>query len=405
MTLLITTLSIALSISFLCSLLEAAILSLTPSQVARMTATHPKQGEIWRRFKWNIDRPISVILFLNTAAHTIGASVAGAQFDELYGTRWIWVFSLVLTFIMLQYTEIAPKTMGVRHNYELALRFAIPLDFTVRKMAPILRLLHFLNRPFLKGRNPGDEAATIDELTSMARLARLSNLIDTSQEAIITNVSKLNMLRAKHIMIPVDQVIFLKAEQTVQTAIEIARNDPHTRFPVYANDDKNQIVGYVNLKEMIFHLRDTPEDAPLQPIRPVRFISPTLTARELLNLFIRDYIHIAIVQDEFRKTVGLITLEDVIEEVLGDLEDEFDKLPKVLQTLPSNTWIAGGGVSTADVERETGVSLDGKPQSLSNWLIDRFGKIPSSGESVRVGDRTFLIRRIRRGKVFEVAIL
>ena len=118
----------ALLISALCSLMEATLLSLRPGQIGEITARRPAIGGIWQRLTANIERPIAAILILNTAAHTIGASVAGAEFDRLYGDRWILVFSIIFTFLMLQFTEILPKGAGVRYNRLVAIWIARPLS-------------------------------------------------------------------------------------------------------------------------------------------------------------------------------------------------------------------------------------------------------------------------------------
>ena len=112
----------------MCSLLEAALLSLTPSQLASLRQDHGKVGEICQKLKRDIEKPIAVILIVNTAAHTIGASVAGAQFDKLFGESWLWVFSLAFTLVMVQYTEILPKTLGVRFNEQVLIIAAKPLN-------------------------------------------------------------------------------------------------------------------------------------------------------------------------------------------------------------------------------------------------------------------------------------
>jgi CBS domain containing-hemolysin-like protein len=122
---------VALIVSAMCSLAEAVLLSLTPSQVADLSNKNPKAGQIWRTFKTNIERPIAFILILNTSAHTIGASIAGSQFDELWGDEWIWLFSLIFTFAMLQFTEILPKGFGVRFNRKIAPYIAGPLSAMV----------------------------------------------------------------------------------------------------------------------------------------------------------------------------------------------------------------------------------------------------------------------------------
>jgi putative hemolysin len=185
MTLFVLSVSMALLISAVCSLMEATLLSLTPSQVADLAHRQPGIGKIWHRFKANIQPPIAAILLLNTAAHTIGASVAGSQFDKLYGDEWILAFSLVFTFVMLQFTEILPKTMGVRYNREVASFIARPLSAVVAGLTPLIRLIHWINRPFEGRKAKTEPQATIEEITALAGLARLSNQITSYQERII----------------------------------------------------------------------------------------------------------------------------------------------------------------------------------------------------------------------------
>ena len=148
MTILLISVGVALTVSFFCSLAEATLLSLTPSQVAELSEKRPLLGTIWRDFKARIDRPIAVILLLNTTAHTIGATVAGAQFDELFGDEWIWVFSIALTIAMLQFTEILQKTLGVQFNRQLAPILAVPLSAATRIAEPLIKVMHFFNKPF-----------------------------------------------------------------------------------------------------------------------------------------------------------------------------------------------------------------------------------------------------------------
>lgn len=185
MVLFLMSVSMALVISAICSLMEATLLSLTPSQVADIAQKEPQAGTIWRRFKANIQPPIAAILLLNTAAHTIGASIAGSQFAELYGDKWILAFSLGFTFVMLQFTEILPKTLGVRYNREVARYIAKPLNMVVVAFNPLTKAIHFINRPF-EGRSLKPErSATIEEITALAGLARLSDQISSYQERIM----------------------------------------------------------------------------------------------------------------------------------------------------------------------------------------------------------------------------
>ncbi|MEX1228724.1 MAG: hemolysin family protein [Planctomycetaceae bacterium] len=399
---------VALSVSAMCSLMEATLLSLTPSQVADMAQRQPRLGLIWQRFKANVQPPIGAILLLNTAAHTIGASIAGAQFDELYGDEWILVFSLTFTFVMLQFTEILPKTIGVRYNREVARLIARPLEILVKALDPVLKIIHWINRPFegskakQKGKPP---SATIEEITALAGLARLSNQISPYQERIIHGASKLSQLPVEEIMIPVEQVSFLSTSQTLSEAIIAAHVEAHTRFPVCEERDHDRVVGYVNFKEMIYYMRTNPGDPSFRGIiRPVRFVPPKLASADLLKGFVSEHVHMAIVRDPSGKTLGMVSFEDVVEELVGDLEDEFDRLPRMIHTLSGGTWMIGGGTPMSEVsQRLTGISADAGG-TVSSWLLHRFDRAPNPGESYREGNFEFIVRRIRRGKIFEVAV-
>ena len=166
MTLFLTSVFVALLVSALCSVLEATVLSLTPSQVAQLSSRHRRAGAIWQQFKARIDRPIAVILIVNTAAHTIGATVAGAQFELLFGDEGLLWFSLLFTYLMLQFTEILPKTLGVHYNSRLAPLIAVPLAVLIRVLAPVVYLIHFINRPFERKRDQS-QPAPLEEITAL----------------------------------------------------------------------------------------------------------------------------------------------------------------------------------------------------------------------------------------------
>lgn len=404
MTLLIISVVVALSVSALCSVLEAAVLSLTPSQVANLSSRHPRVGAIWQHFKANIDRPIAVILILNTAAHTIGATLAGAQFEVVFGHAGLIWFSILFTFLMLQFTEILPKTLGVRYNLRLAPLIALPLAFLIRVLSPVVALVRLLNRPFERGPDQ-EQAVRLEEITSLAAQARLANLISPQQERIIRGTSQLSRQQVHDVMIPAEQVAFLSADQSLQEALAAAQTDPHTRFPVCAANDRDRVLGYVNFKEIIHGLQNELGELSIQDIiRPVFFTLPDRPATELLRIFVERHEHVAIVRDAAGRTLGLATLEDVIEELVGELEDEFDRLPRMLHRLKSGAWMVGGGVPVSELAGKLGLELPDAHGSTSAWLSRRFGRLPKVKEIYRHDGAEFTVRRTRRGKVFEVLV-
>lgn len=409
-TLFIIALAVALGISFLCSLAEAALLSLTPSQVAELSARHPRAGEIWRGFKKRIDRPIAVILILNTTAHTIGASVAGAQFDELYGDEWIWVFSIAFTFVMLQFTEILPKTLGVQFNRQLATVIAVPLAIATRIADPFVWFLHLLNRPFERKRGVDDAPATVDEIQSLAAMARMTKDIDVHQERVIQGAARLSTRKVRELMIPIEQVVMLSTSQSLAKAIVAAHIDAHTRFPVCLDGDRERIEGYVNFKEMIYFMSTNPADPTLKGVtRPITFIDEGRPATDLMKVFIDEHEHIAIVRGIDGKPLGLVTLEDMMEELFGDLGDEFDRLPKYAHAMSKGTWMFGGGTPMGEVSAATGGKLPASTASFATWLETEIEKelraMPTGGQSLRREGVDILVRRVRRGRVFEASVV
>ncbi len=404
MALFVGSVALALSVSFFCSLMEAAVLSLTPSQVADLSSRHPKVGAIWQRFKANIEQPIAVILILNTAAHTIGASVAGSQFDELFGDQWIWLFSILFTFAMLQYTELLPKSLGVHFNTTVARVIARPLVVAIRILTPFIRVLHFLNRPFEGRRTEKGRPATLEEITALAAMARLSRDIGAHQERIIKGAARLSEKRVTQVMIPMEQVSVLSTSQSLADAVITAHNDAHTRFPVCRDGDKSNVVGYVNFKEMIYYMRTNPSDPTFNGIiRPVHFAHADTSASDLLKVFIDVHEHMAIVRDSEGRSIGLVTLEDLIEELVGELEDEFDRLPRHAHALSGGTWMFGGGVTMGEVSARLGLQGTSYTGSLAASLEQALDGPLRPGQSVRRDGFDFVIRRVRRGRVFEAS--
>ncbi len=410
MTLFVVGVLIALVISAICSLMEATLLSLTPAQVASLSERRPRIGRIWQGFKSHVERPIAVILLLNTAAHTVGASIAGAQFGKVFGEEYLWLFAAIFTFVMLQFTEILAKSLGVRFNRGLALVIARPLQVSAVALQPVLWFIHLINRPFERRRDDENEgAATVEEIAALAGLARLSREIGPQQERIIKRAPQLSEFTAKDIRIPLDEIAFLDSNQTLEEAIGYARRHLHTRFPVCKDGDVHHVIGYVNVKEMLLLSTDSTRgsETPL-PLRSIITVSEDDSAADVMASFVRERMHIAIVKSKDGRTTGLVTLEDVVEELLGDIRDEFDGLPRGLRRAGDDRWIAGGGVHLGQLCAELGVSVEsfeGEPeQPLSVWLEERIDGPFQVGAKHTVGSLSFAVGRLRRGSLYECEI-
>ncbi|MBM3289130.1 MAG: CBS domain-containing protein [Candidatus Hydrogenedentes bacterium] len=188
-------------------------------------------------------------------------------------------------------------------------------------------------------------------------------------------------------------------------AVLTAHWDPHTRFPICDEGDHDRVLGYINFKELVYRARTNPSDPSLRGIiRPVHFVHCGESAADLLRMFVEQHVHMAIVRDDDDKTLGLVTMEDLVEELVGELEDEFDRLPRMCHALSGGTWMVGGGFPATKLDDVLGVTFEGARGSTSAWLIERMGHLPKLNEVHTEAGYEFLVRRTRRGKIFEVAV-
>ncbi len=404
MFLLIVSVAGAMIISGLCSLLEAALLSLAPSQLAQMRQDNGKLGDRCAKLKREVEKPIAVILIVNTAAHTIGAAIAGSQFDTLFGKSWLWIFSLAFTLAMVQYTEILPKTLGVRFNVQVMKYAAKPLSVLVVIMSPMICLTHLINRPFeRRRRQPGP--STADEISALAALARSSQQISSRQERIINAAPLLSQETAREVMLPVESISFMSDRQTLSDAINWTGRDFHTRYPVCDDGNPDKVLGYVNFKEVVARFRSGKEEAQLTDIlRPIDFADADESASALLEKFVTQHCHMAIVQDRTGRTLGMVTLEDIVEELLGDLDDEFDPLPRTFYSPRDGVWVVGGGVAMTILGRDTCLALPKRSEPVSVWFARLLKHQPRVGDMYRTEQAEFMVRKVRRGRVLEFTL-
>ena len=314
MVLFISGISIALIVSFLCSVMEAALLSITPSKIALMMEKSPKIGMICQNFKEDIEQPIAVILILNTAAHTFGAAIAGAQFEKLYGSMYIWLFSLVFTLVMVQYTEILAKTLGVRFCYGVLRGTARTLQFLVWAMRPFIRLIHFFNRPFSGGEPDEEERAeaAVEEISALASLAREEDHISELQDEIIRNAPTLGERTIEELMLPMSQVAVLSESWDHKKVLEKIAEYKHTRYPVCRAENPMEIMGCINAKDLLFCTDDWHK-----VIRPINTISEDISQLDLLENIVSFDSKLLMVKDNRGRLVGMLTSHDVLMELIG----------------------------------------------------------------------------------------
>lgn len=404
MLLFICSMALALLVSFLCSILEACLLSLSTTDIAGLSVKNPQSAAIWKGFKENIHKPIAVILIVNTIAHTIGAAVSGAQFNALFGSKWIAAYSLIFSLAMIQWTEILPKALGVRHNRALAAPIARPLKFAVRLFSPLVFLTEWINRPF-EGKRAKTKADPLTDIAVLVKFASINNLITPEQVDLVSRSIRLSGAKVGDLMVQREEIKHLSTAMSLAEALVEAHIHHHTRYLLVENHDLDRTVGFVNMKDIVSALKINPQDPSLKGIsRPVLDVRASDSVPNLLKLLTRGYQHMAVVKNEAGRTVGLITLEDIVEAIVGDLEDEYDVLPGYVYRIAEGRFLAGGGVAVADLKEKTGMDVPELQMPLNDWLCNLAQGSPPVETKLAFRDLYFIVRKVRRSKIHEVIV-
>ncbi len=325
LTVLILSVSFAIFVSALCSVLEAALYSLRLSHIELLGQNKPQTAMVLKKLKKDIDEPITAILTLNTIANTFGAAVSGAAAAAVFGENKLIWFSAFFTLAILLFSEILPKTVGVVYHKSLAPFIAVPLQFMIMTLRPFIWLCRAVTK-LIPGRDKSHHISA-EEIQAVAMISRKSGHIEEEQEQVITNILKLGERTVRQVMTPRTVTFSLDKDMTVMEAAEYKDNwKIHSRAPVYDGDTDN-VVGIVLSREVYMAANDNRQHLKLsQFMHQAHFVPETAPLNRILFDFFERHQHLFIVVDEYGSVTGVLSLEDIIEEIVGhEIMDESDR--------------------------------------------------------------------------------
>ncbi len=321
---------IALGVSFLCSIWEAAMLSTPVSHIELLVQQGSKAGQIMQGLRQNVEHPISAILTLNTIAHTVGAAGAGAEATAIFGSEFFGIISAVLTLLILVFSEIIPKTLGAVYAKPLTPFTAYSLRALLWLFRPAVFAFEFVTRSM----RPSQEAPTVtrSELQVMARISAQEGGIRERENRIVANLLQLAEVQVETIMTPRTVMLMFPEQQTVGEIMRVYPFLPFSRIPVYG-DSADDVKGYVLRHEIYERAAADENSVALRDIAlRLEVVPETNSVAQALDEFIAKQEHIFLVIDEYGGTAGLITLEDTVETLLGiEILDESDRVPDLRQ--------------------------------------------------------------------------
>ena len=399
MTTLILILGVALSTSFLCSILEAVFLSITHSYIAVLRDEGEWAGIWLEKAQKKIDEPIAAILTLNTIAHTMGATMGGAVAAEVFGNAWVAIFSAALTLAVLLFTEIVPKTVGATYWKQLAKPSAYVLRFLIVVMKPVLVPLGWMSSLLTRGA----ERPTISraELEVLAEIGLREGTLDEDEWRVVSNVIRLDEISVGEVMTPRTDMVAVNAAASLEEAQELMLGRGHLRLPVY-EESLDHIVGVILARDLWQAMRDGKETIP-EILRPVPFAPASKPVEDLIPEMREQRTKMCIVVDEFGGTAGLATLEDLIEEIIGEIQDEHEDEPLDFLRLAGGRVRAWGGVPLREASTTLGFELASDEEegydTLGGFVFGRLNRIPVVGDQVELETGSLRVVRMRGRRV------
>jgi CBS domain containing-hemolysin-like protein len=320
---------IAVGVSFLCSILEAVLLSLTPAYIESLKDTKPKIAKRLENQKKQIDLSIGAILTLNTFAHTLGAAGVGAEAVKIFGQEYMFYISAILTILILVFSEIIPKTIGAVYWKQLSGISSYIIRILVFITYPLLIIMNKITAVISSGKDK--RIITKEEIEATVNIGESAGIIKEKDSIIIENILGLNNIKVKDIYTPRKVMFSLSLEELnnsfnkkENSSLNLKKMKEYSRIPIY---DRNidDIVGIILSKEYFFDYIDNTKNVG-KLIKPVFKISENISVSKLLDMFIKKKEHLFIVVDKFGQTEGIVSLEDAIETLLGrEIVDELDE--------------------------------------------------------------------------------
>lgn len=335
MTLLLLYLALAIGVSFLCSVLEAVLLSTTTSFVASLVEERPRAGGVVAKVSETLDESLAAILILNTFAHTMGAFGVGAQALKVFGVQWETPIAVVLTLVILYFSEIIPKTLGATFWRVLAVPTAYLILWLVKVVYPLVWLATCVTKLF---RAKKEQEVTREEILAMASVGKQDGVLLSREGQYLSNLLNLRDVTTESVLTPRSVTHMLSQELSVSEALNIDETQQFSRMPIYAKD-ADDITGQALRTDLFVAERAGRGDEPIKDFAtPILRVSEKLPVEQLLDLLIRHRAHLVLVEDEFGQTAGIVTLEDAIETLLGrEILDESDTVPD-LQALARDRY-------------------------------------------------------------------
>ena len=404
----IIVLIILLVLSGFFSMSETALMALSKIRIRHMVEEGVKGAKLVEKLTEDPNKLLGAILIGNNIVNILASSLATTLFVSLVGPSGVGVATAVMTVLVLIFGEITPKSIAKQKSEEVSLKVSKPINIIVKILKPFIGIFSFISSLFIRllGGDPKatEPFITEEELRTMVGVSEEEGVLEDVEKEMIFNVFDFADAQVKDVMVQRVDIIAVDLEASYDEVLDVIKKEQFSRIPVY-NQTIDDIVGILNVKDLIMAEQDKEKFKVADYMREPNYTFEFKKIAELFKEMKKTRNHIAVVLDEYGGTVGIVTIEDLIEEVFGDIEDEYDDENKEIEVIKEDEYIVDGSAKLDVISELIGVNMESEEfDSVGGLLIGELGRFPEQNEEITLNNIKFTVEEIDKNRVKKVRI-
>ncbi len=386
---------------------ETALMAVNHWKIHHMAKTD-KRAQLVQDILKNPDKLIGTLLFCNNLVNVASSAIATAVCLSVFGQRGIAYATVGMTIGLLIFAEITPKTLASYYPEKFAFMSIKPIRVLIATCYPIVSVLTWITNKVLSAfkiaRSTEELPFTEEEVETMLELGTKAGIIEPEQQEMLTGILKLDEITVKEIMVPFKKVVAINYDSSYNEVLEVIRQTNYSRYPVYKGEPGN-IIGFMHVRDLLFWANSIARFHIQKILRMPLFIPDAKTVQNQLIDFRNKRIHMAFVVNEYGEVIGLVTLEDVLEEIVGEIEDEHDRWQKKIRELPDGSFLLDGSITLRDFRRYKKIEMpEADYLTIAGMILTWLGRLPKEGEEI-VKDNIYVkVEKMEGNTISEVRL-
>lgn len=404
----IIVLIILLVLSGFFSMSETALMALSKIRIRHMVEDGVKGAKLVEKLTQDPNKLLGAILIGNNIVNILASSLATTLFVNAFGASGVGIATAVMTVLVLIFGEITPKSIAKQKSEQVALKVSKPISIIVKLFKPFIGIFTFISSGFIRllGGNPkaSEPFITEEELRTMVGVSEEEGVLEDVEKEMIFNVFDFADSQAKDVMVQRVNIVAVDSDATYEEVLDVIKKEQFSRIPVY-NQTIDDIIGMLYVKDLIIAGQNKDNFKVTDYMREPYYTFEFKKIKELFNEMKKTRNHISVVLDEYGGTVGIVTIEDLIEEVFGDIEDEYDDYNNEIEVIKEDEYVVDGSSKLDDISELIGVNMESEEfDSIGGLIIGELGRFPENKEEVNISNIRFVVEEVDKNRIKKVRI-